>query len=77
MMKEVFLYLQTDILIEDDPHLFADAVIRLLAEPEVAARIGQSARQLSEARYAWSAAATALEAFYREILDGSTESIGP
>lgn len=41
-----------DILIEDQPDAFAAAVIRLLAEPELAARIGNSARQLSEARYA-------------------------
>lgn len=60
-----------DILIEDQPDAFADAVIRLLAEPELATRIGNSARQLSEARYAWSTAAKALEGFYREILDAS------
>jgi len=60
-----------DILIEDQPDAFADAVIRLLAEPELATRIGNSARQLSEARYAWSAAAKALEGFYRDILDAS------
>ena len=59
-----------DILIEDDPQLFANAVIKLLAEPESAARIGKAARQLSEARYAWSAAAKTLEQFYREILGG-------
>jgi glycosyltransferase involved in cell wall biosynthesis len=59
-----------DILIEDQPDAFADAVTRLLAEPELATRIGNSARQLSEARYAWSAAAKALEGFYRQILDG-------
>lgn len=59
-----------DILIEDQPEAFADAVIRLLAEPELATRIGHSARQLSEARYAWSAAAKALEGFYRQILNG-------
>ena len=58
-----------DILIEDQPEAFANAVIRLLAEPELAARLGNSARQLSEARYAWSAAAKALESFYRQILD--------
>ena len=46
------------------------AAARLLAEPELATRIGNAARQLSEARYAWSAAAKALEGFYREILGG-------
>lgn len=60
-----------DILIEDQPDAFADAVIRLLAEPELAARIGNSARHLSEARYAWSAAAKALEGFYRQVLEAS------
>ena len=60
-----------DILIEDQPDAFADAVIQLLAEPDLATRIGHSARQLSEARYAWSAAAKALEGFYRQILDSN------
>ena len=42
---------------------------RLLAQPGLAARIGQSARQLAVKRYAWSGAARALEDFYRQILD--------
>jgi len=58
-----------DILIEDQPVAFADAVNRLLAEPSVAARVGQSARQMAVERYAWSAAALTLENFYRRILE--------
>ena len=58
-----------DILIEDQPVAFADAVNRLLAEPSVAARIGQSARRVAVERYAWSAAAEALGGFYRRILE--------
>src|SRR5271166_675383 len=54
-----------DILVEDEPAAFADAVRRLLVEPGLAARIGQSARQLAVDRYAWSGAARALEGFYR------------
>ena len=50
-----------DLLIEDQPAAFADAVSRLLAEPDLAARIGQSARQLAVERYSWSGAARALE----------------
>lgn len=46
-----------DILIADEPATFAEAVSRLLTEPDLAAQIGNSARQLSEARYAWSSAA--------------------
>ena len=58
-----------DILVEDEPAAFASAVTRLLTEPSLAARIGQSARRLAVERYAWSGAARALEGFYRQILD--------
>jgi glycosyltransferase involved in cell wall biosynthesis len=58
-----------DLLVEDEPAAFADAVKRLLAEPGLAARIGQSARQLAVERYAWSGAGRALESFYRRILE--------
>ena len=58
-----------DLLIEDEPAGFADAVNRLLAGPSLAARIGQSARQLAVNRYGWSGAAEALEGFYRQILE--------
>jgi polysaccharide biosynthesis protein PslH len=61
-----------DILIENEPAAFADAVSRLLAEPGLAARIGQSARQLAVERYAWSGAARALEGFYRQILENAS-----
>lgn len=57
-----------DILVEDQPAAFADAVSRLLAEPGLAARIGRSARRLAVERYGWSDAARALEGFYRRIL---------
>ncbi len=58
-----------DLLLEDESTAFADAVNRLLAEPSLAARIGQSARQLAVQRYAWSGAARELEGFYRQILE--------
>jgi glycosyltransferase involved in cell wall biosynthesis len=58
-----------DLLIEDQPAAFADAVNRLLANPSLAARIGVSARQLAVERYSWSGAARALECFYRRILE--------
>jgi polysaccharide biosynthesis protein PslH len=57
------------LLVEDEAAAFADAVNRLLAEPGLAARIGQSARELAVQRYAWSGAAGALESFYRRILE--------
>jgi glycosyltransferase involved in cell wall biosynthesis len=58
-----------DLLVEDQPAAFADAVNRLLAQPALAARIGRSARQLAVERYAWRGAARALEGFYRQILE--------
>jgi glycosyltransferase involved in cell wall biosynthesis len=61
-----------DILIEDDPAAFANAVSRLLTEPGLAAHIGQSARRLAAERYAWSGAAQALEGFYRQILEAGS-----
>jgi polysaccharide biosynthesis protein PslH len=61
-----------DLLIEEEPTAFAEAVNRLLDEPSLAARIGQSARQLAVERYAWSGAARALEGFYRRILEAAS-----
>jgi glycosyltransferase involved in cell wall biosynthesis len=58
-----------DLLIEDGPAAFAKTVNRLVADPDLAARIGQSARRLAVERYSWSGAAQALENFYRWILD--------
>jgi glycosyltransferase involved in cell wall biosynthesis len=61
-----------DILVEDQSAAFADAVHRLLAEPDLAARIGQSARQLAVDRYSWSEAARVLEGFFRRILEDAS-----
>jgi glycosyltransferase involved in cell wall biosynthesis len=58
-----------DLLVEDQPAAFADAVSHLLAEPGLAARIGQSARQVAVERYSWSEAAQVLEDFYRKLME--------
>ena len=57
-----------DILIADDAERFAASVIRLLDHPDLAARVGHSARQVAVERYAWSGAAAALEDFHQQIL---------
>ena len=59
-----------DILLADDPAGFAASVLRLLDDPDLAARMGRAARELAVARYAWSAAALRLEEFFRQILAG-------
>jgi glycosyltransferase involved in cell wall biosynthesis len=56
-----------DLLIAGRPAAFAQSVNKLLAEPSLAARLGQCARHLATERYAWSRAARALEGFYRGI----------
>jgi glycosyltransferase involved in cell wall biosynthesis len=61
--------LERDLLIANDPAAFANAVNRLLAEPRLAARIGQSAPRLTVERYSWCGAAQALDGFYRRILE--------
>jgi glycosyltransferase involved in cell wall biosynthesis len=58
-----------DLLVADQPAAFAHAVNRLLTEPGLATRIGQSARQRAVDRYSWSGAARALEGFYRRVLE--------
>jgi glycosyltransferase involved in cell wall biosynthesis len=60
-----------DLLIEDEPIAFANAVSGLLAEPSRAEQIGRSARQLAVDRYAWSEAARKLEGFYRQVLSAA------
>ena len=57
-----------DILLADDPAGFAAAVLRLLDDPGLAARLGRAARELAVSRYAWSSAAQGVERFFREIL---------
>ncbi len=59
---------ERDILIEDDPARFADAVIRLLGDRELQSRLGSQARKLAVERYSWSAAAEVLTGFFHEIL---------
>ena len=57
-----------DLMIADTPEAFASAVNRLLAEPGEAGALARAARRLAEARYAWSAAGRALEAFYFQLV---------
>jgi polysaccharide biosynthesis protein PslH len=67
-----------DLLVENQPEAFANAVNCLLGDPEFAARIGQCARSLAVQRYSWSGAALALEGFYRGILEAaSRDTHGP
>jgi glycosyltransferase involved in cell wall biosynthesis len=50
-----------EILIADEPAAFAQALVRLLDRPALAAEMGRAARRLAVEKYAWSAAAEALQ----------------
>jgi len=52
-----------------DPHALADAVIRILGEPELAARMGQAGRQAATIRFNGRTNATAIAAIYDRTLD--------
>jgi sugar transferase (PEP-CTERM/EpsH1 system associated) len=54
-----------DILVADDPREFAHQVLRLLGEPELAARLGRNGRALIEQRYDWRAIGAGLLDAYR------------
>lgn len=53
-----------ELLIADRPADFAAAVLRLIAEPDLARRIGAAGRALAVARYDWSTIVPRLEAAY-------------
>ncbi len=56
-----------DILLADDPDSFAEAVVRVLREPETAARIGVAARASVATRYDSDTLARGLLQFYENL----------
>jgi glycosyltransferase involved in cell wall biosynthesis len=65
-----------DIVIADDAAAFADALVRVLHDPDGARSMGSAARELVVARYSWSAVAERLEAFLRELLGAPAATDG-
>jgi glycosyltransferase involved in cell wall biosynthesis len=56
-----------DALLADSPAAFADQVVRVLGDPELARRLGEQARILAEERYAWTAVVGKLVQFYDQL----------
>ena len=50
-----------ELLVADEPDAFADAVLRVLGDPDLALRLARNGRALVEQRYTWSASVAALE----------------
>jgi glycosyltransferase involved in cell wall biosynthesis len=57
-----------ELLVADDPAAFADAVLRLMNEPKLAAEMGASARRVAEERYAWTSAADKLDGLLCDLV---------
>lgn len=59
-------------LLADDPQAFAAHVESVLADAELAKRLGGAARKLAEQRYSWPALVSDLERFYERLLTTPT-----
>jgi polysaccharide biosynthesis protein PslH len=60
---------ERDLLLADDAAAFVTQVGRLLDDPGLGQRIGESARQVVTSRYSWRAAVEVLSNFYAELLE--------
>jgi len=58
-----------DLLIADEPEQFADAVVRLLKEPELRGRLGSAGRRWVTERYDWRVTYTHWDSIYDRLLD--------
>ena len=60
-----------EILVGELPDAFGDAVLRLLADGELRARIAAQGRVLVQTRFAWARIADGLLETYRDLVDGA------
>jgi glycosyltransferase involved in cell wall biosynthesis len=60
-----------DLLIEQDPELYANQVLELLDHPEQARRIGEAGRAFVEKFHGWEAITSQLEAIYAHAVEES------
>lgn len=58
------------LLVADDPGEFADAVLALLEDQELGARLGQAGRVLVEDRYGWASIVRGLSEFHGSVVGG-------
>jgi glycosyltransferase involved in cell wall biosynthesis len=56
------------LLVADDPAAFADAVLSVTADDDLAARLGRQGRTLVEEHYKWESVVDRLEDFYRRLI---------
>ena len=56
-----------DLLVADDPAAYAEALDRLLGDPELQARLGAAARERVVATYSWDACAARYDELYADL----------
>jgi glycosyltransferase involved in cell wall biosynthesis len=67
-IKPLFENYNVGLLAEWDPLDFAQKILYLLENPEIADKLGQQARQVAATEYDWDNLITRLETFYESIL---------
>ncbi len=63
-----------DLLLAEQPHEYADAMLNLMDDPQLAAAIGAAGRRYVERRHTWDAAAERLEHVYAAAIDATAAS---
>ncbi len=65
------------LLIEDDPQAFAQAVVRLMNDRELAQRLGTAGRALVEDHYSWASIVQTMEQFHLRVVQEKQRSLSP
>jgi glycosyltransferase involved in cell wall biosynthesis len=68
-IKNLFDNYRIGLLADFDPQDFAQKIIHLLGNPNLATKIGKNARQVAETQLNWKVIIKKLEDFYFQILD--------
>jgi glycosyltransferase involved in cell wall biosynthesis len=58
---------ESEVLLADDPEAFADAVVRLLKDPQLRQCLSTNSRRLAETRYDWQVVLKEMDRVYLEI----------
>ena len=56
------------LLVAGEPQAYADAILRLLSDPELGQRLGRAGRLFVAERYTWKAAAQTLNKLYHDVV---------
>lgn len=65
-----------NILVADGKRDFADAVLRLLRDPELCARMGKAGRETVTEHYSWEVKADEMDAILHDVARAGQESVG-